>query len=250
MKNLLVLALLFSFAAALFAEDDGYNYQTVYFIGFEEAEGYELGALNGQCDWKVFNENFNFRLVDDSESYSGNNSVYVFTGDTKNSGSKKELVYENPDGMPVQFSFMIKPSFGPVRFLVFDANNNRIKKFAMNYQQLTLDNPFRTVNFPEELDTNAWYKVFFSFDPNDSFIEPIQIFPDGSTNAIIETNAEYDTQGAAAGEPFYFAIATEWTDTSTCSYIDDITVRTMTIPEPVFIGLAALAGLFLLRKRG
>ena len=45
MKKLCVLALLISFAAALYAEDDGYNYQTVYFTGFDllgrDARGYE-----------------------------------------------------------------------------------------------------------------------------------------------------------------------------------------------------------------
>ena len=250
MKKLLILALLIPFAAALYAEDDGYDHQTVYFTGFEESEGYVLGALNGQCGWTSFNENFNFRLVDDTEAFNGNNSVYVFTDDAKNSGSKTTFEYENPDSLPVTISFMMRPSEGPVRFHVSDFKNQRIKKFAISSKQLTLDNPYDAIVFRSELDTTAWYRVSLSFDPNDSFIEPIQIFEAYATNALLETRAMYDNQSSAFGEPGGFAIATEWTDTNTHSYIDDLTVTTISIPEPVFIGLVALVGLLLLRRRG
>ena len=249
MKKLLVLALLISFAAALYAEDDGYNYQTVYFTGFEEAEGYELGALNDQCGWTSFNENFDFRVVDNAFAFNGANSVYVFTGDAKNSGSKTTFEYENPDCLPVTISFMMRPSEGPVRFHVTDFKDQRIKKFAISSKQLTLDNPYDAINFSNELDTTAWYRVSLSFEPYDNYIDPIQIFEAYSTNALVETRAMYDNQSASEGEPGGFVIATEWTDTNTHSYIDDLTVTTMTIPEPACVGLLALAGLFLLRKR-
>ncbi|MBQ7555424.1 hypothetical protein IJS98_03100 [bacterium] len=249
MKKLLILLVLAALAQGLFADDlDGY--ETVLSVGFEEAEGYVLGALNGQCGWTSFNENFNFRLVDDTEAFNGNNSVYVFTDDAKNSGSKTTFEYENPDSLPVTISFMMRPSEGPVRFHVTDFKNQRIKKFAISSKQLTLDNPYDAIVFRSELDTTAWYRVSLSFDPNDSFIEPIQIFEAYATNALLETRAMYDNQSSAFGEPGGFAIATEWTDTNTHSYIDDLTVTTMTIPEPVFIGLVALVGLLLLRRRG
>lgn len=249
MKKLLILLVLAALAQGLFADDlDGY--ETVLSVGFEEEEGYVLGPLTGQQGWTSFNENFNFRLVDDTEAFNGNNSVYVFTGDTKNSGSKTTFEYENPDSLPVTISFMMRPSEGPVRFHVTDFKNQRIKKFAISSKQLTLDNPYDAINFNNELDTTAWYRVSLSFEPNDSFIEPIQIFEAYSTNALVETRAMYDNQSEAQGEPGGFAIATEWTDTNTHSYIDDLTVTTMTIPEPVFIGLMALVGLLLLRRRG
>lgn len=242
MKKLLILLMFAALAQGLFADDlDGY--ETVLSVGFEEEEGYVLGPLTGQQGWTTFNENFQYREVVSNVYYGGNQSLYIFTTEAHNSGNQLAVSYDNPDEDYVYYSFAFRPSHGPVRFQIMDREDRRIKKFSISTKELTLDNPFQIYKFSNELDTDVWYQVCVTIDPSNNLI------PNFNIGEELETETEYDNSSDAAGDIGSIVVLTEWTDTETHAYVDDIEIQARTIPEPALLVLLAFAGSFLLRER-
>ena len=242
MKKLIFLLALAALTQGVFADDlDGYD--TVLSVGFEEEEGYVLGPLTGQQGWTVFSENFQYREVVSNVYYGGNQSLYIFTTEGHNSGNQLAVSYDNPYEDYVYYSFAFRPSHSPVRFQILDREDRRIKKFSISTKELTLDNPFQIYKFSNELDTDVWYYVCVTIDPSNNLI------PNFSIGEELETESEYDNSSSAAGDIGSIIIMTEWTDTETHAYLDDIEIQARTTPEPALLALLAFAGLFLLRKR-
>ena len=233
MKKLLILSLAL-FAATAFAEK-----VNVFSCGFEPEEGYSTGLLYGQQGWTSYSEGYHYREVVDDVSYSGKQSVHVFTTEGHNSGEQHSVTYANPYRVKVIYSFMFKPSDSPVRFLIFDKDGNRIKKFAISKSQFTVDNPYEFKNY--SLDADTWYPVTMVLDVRNNTFESFEI---GDT---VSTSFVYDNSAGASGDIGSIVFMTEWTDTAAHSYIDDISVDL--VPEPACFGLLALLGLGFLRKR-
>jgi hypothetical protein len=234
MKKLLILSLAL-LAATAFAEK-----VNVFSCGFEPEEGYSTGLLYGQQGWTSYSEGYHYREVVDDVSYSGKQSVHIFTTEGHNSGEMHSVTYSNPYKVKVIYSFMFKPSDAPVRFQIFDVYGDRIKKFAISKSQFTVDNPYDAKNF--SLDTDTWYPVTMVLDVRNYTFESFEI------GDVLSTSFVYDNAQEASGDIGYIVFMTEWTDTAAHSYIDDISIDL--VPEPASIGLLALVGLCLLRKRG
>lgn len=233
MKKLFILSLAL-FAAAAFAEK-----VNVFSCGFEPEEGYSTGILYNQQGWTSYSEGYHYREVVDDVSYSGKQSVHIFTTETHNSGEKHSVTYDNPYRAKVIYSFMFKPSDGPVRFLIFDKDGKQIKKFTISKSQFTADSPWDAKNF--SLDTDTWYPVTMALDVRNNTFESFEI-GDVFSNSFV-----YDNTTTASGDIGSIVFMTEWTDTATHSYIDDVSIDL--VPEPACVGLLAFAGLLLLRKR-
>ena len=242
MKNIFFLLALAATVSCVLADDQD-GYETVLSIGFEEEEGYVLGPLTGQQGWTVFNEDFLYREVVSNVYYGGNQSLYIFTTEAHNSGNQLAVSYDNPYEDYVYYSFAFRPSHSPVRFQIMDREDRRIKKFSLSTREFTLDNPFRSYGFNPELDTDVWYQVCVTIDPSNNLI------PNFSIGEELETETEYDNSSNAAGDIGSIIIMTEWTDTETHAYLDDIEIKARTTPEPALLTLLAFAGSFLLRKR-
>jgi hypothetical protein len=241
MKKLLILLTLAALAHGLFADDlDGY--ETVLSVGFEEEEGYVLGSLTGQQGWTAFSENFPYREVVNNVYYGGNQSLYIFTTEGHNSGNQLAVSYDNPYEDYVYYSFAFRPSHSPVRFQIMDREDRRIKKFSISTKELTLDNPFRSCKFNDELSTDAWYQVCVTIDPSNNLI------PNFNIGEELETETEYDNSSDAAGDIGSIVVMTEWTDTETHAYLDDIEIQARTTPEPSMLVLL-LFSLCLIRKQ-
>ena len=242
MKKIIFLLALAATVSCVLADDQD-GYETVLSIGFEEEEGYVLGPLTGQQGWTVFNEDFLYREVVSNVYYGGNQSLYIFTTEAHNSGSQLAVSYDNPYEDYVYYSFAFRPSHSPVRFQIMDREDRRIKKFSLSTREFTLDNPFRSYGFNPELDTDVWYQVCVTIDPSNNLI------PNFSIGEELETETEYDNSSNAAGDIGSIIIMTEWTDTETHAYLDDIEIKARTTPEPALLTLLVFAGSFLLRKR-
>ena len=234
MKKLLILLIFAALAQGLFADAlDGY--ETVLSVGFEEEEGYVLGPLTGQQGWTAFSENFPYREVVSNVYYGGNQSLYIFTTEGHNSGNQLAVSYDNPYEDYVYYSFTFRPSHSPVRFQIMDREDRRIKKFSISTKELTLDNPFQIYKFSNELDTDVWYQVRVTIDPSNNLI------PNFSIGEEFETESEYDVSSDAAGDIGSIVIMTEWTDTETHAYLDDIEIQARTTPEPSMLALLLLS---------
>ena len=127
------------------------------------------------------------------------------------------------------------PSHGPVRFQIMDMEDRRIKKFSVSTKELTLDNPFQIYKLSNELDTDVWYQVRVTIDPSNNLI------PNFSIGEEFETESEYDVSSDAAGDIGAIVIMTEWTDTETHAYLDDIEIQARTTPEPSMLALLLLS---------
>lgn len=228
-------------AAVSFAEEQ------VFFCGFEESEGYALGPITGQNDWtELFGHTVNLYDVTNVFSFTGGQSLYVFGpregGDT---GVKKAVEYENPHQGKFLFSYMLKPGERYVRMYLYDktgGDNHRIAVVHINTHELYVDAGGTWSGGDPNLSVDEWYKVTLLFDPMDRVLEEFYLGDDITLDQIREYCDE-----AATGDIGSFAIRTGWNDpTDAC--VDDISIEL--IPEPACLGLLALTGLFLLRRRG
>jgi hypothetical protein len=239
MNKLFVLALA-AFALSSFAEEQ------IFFCGFEESEGYTLGAITGQNDWtELFSHTVNQYEVTNKVSFTGDQSLYVYGpregGDT---GVKKVVEYENPYHGKIFVSYMLKPADRYVRLYFYDAvggDSHRIAVVHINTHELYIDAGGTWNGGDPNLSTEEWYKVTLLFDPIDNVLEEFTLGDDISLDQV----REY-CDPDASGDIGSFAIRTGWND-PTDAWVDDITIEL--IPEPASIGLLALIGLCFLRKR-
>jgi hypothetical protein len=239
MKKILLLLFLAS-AMASFSEEQ------VFFCGFEENEGYELGAITGQNDWtELFSHTINQYEVTNKVSFTGDQSLYVYGpregGDT---GIKKVVEYENPYHGKIFVSYMLKPADRYVRLYFYDAvggDNHRIAVVHINTHELYIDAGGTWNGGDPDLSVDEWYKVTLLFDPVDNVLEEFTLGDDITLDEIRNYCDE-----AASGDIGSFAIRTGWND-PTDAWVDDITIEL--IPEPACMGLLALAGFLFLRKR-
>ena len=239
MKKLFLLLILAA-SVISFAEEQ------VFFCGFEEEEGYTLGAITEQNDWaELFNNTVNLYDVTNVFSYSGEQSLYIFGpregGDT---GVKKTVEYENPYQGKILFTYMLKPGERYVRMFIYDkvgGDSHRIAVVHINTSELYVDAGGTWNGGNPNLSVDEWYKVSLLFDPIDRVLEEFTLGDD----IILDEIREYCDE-AAAGDIGSIAIRTNWND-NTDACVDDITIEL--IPEPACLGLLVLAGFFFLRKR-
>jgi opacity protein-like surface antigen len=231
MKKALVLTLVLLTGAA-FAES-----VNVFKCGFEESEGYNLGVLRKQVDWTGDrNAEANTQVVD-TDSFSGNRSVY-FSG-----GSRVDhaISYSNPYQAKILFSFVIRPSENYVRTYLNDSNNNNITTIHIKLDDVYLDAGHASRSKNYNLNSSEWYPISILLDPKLNEIVEIYV----GDNLYVAPDEDFAYRDGASGEinSISFQVNTLPID----SYVDDISVDL--VPEPASIGLLALAGLFLLRKR-
>ena len=237
MKKALILTLVLLTSVA-FAEK-----VNVFECGFESGEGYSTGALTGQNGWvNYFSNTENQYEVTDSVSYSDEQSLYVYGprsgGDT---GAKKTISYQNPYQADTILTYMLKPSAKYCRVYVYDSNGKEIVVIHINTHELYVDAGGTWNGGDPNLSVDQWYQVTTVIDPKNNIVKDFTL---GEVKSIDGQRAY--ANGSASGDIGSFVIRTGWNDASD-SYVDDISIDL--VPEPASIGLLALAGLFLLRKR-
>lgn len=237
MKIALVLMLVL-LTSVVFAEK-----VNVFECGFETGDGYSTGALTGQCGWtEYFNNTVNLYEVTEDVSYSGDQSLYVYGprsgGDT---GAKKTITYQNPYQADTIFTYMLKPSAKYCRVYVYDSNDREIIVIHINTYELYVDAGGTWSGGDPNLSADQWYQVTAVIDPKKNIVKDFTL---GEVRSIDGPRAY--ANGSASGDIGSLVIRTGWNDASD-SYVDDISIDL--VPEPASIGLLALAGLFLLRKR-
>lgn len=238
MKKVLVLTFALLTGAA-FAES-----VNVFSCDFEAGEGFNLGSVYDQQGWYRNGENFNFIFVTNNVSYSGAQCL-CFTNTTKGVGISHDISYVNPYSADVLFSYAFMPGTSFVRYQLFDTEGKRIKKFAISNNGMTFDNPYSAPTF--NIDPNDWYFVTIRLDVKNNVFKTFEISKDAAGDVISLQDIPFDTSSGASGNIGKLSFNKEWTDQQP-AFIDDISIDL--VPEPAALGLLALAGLFLLRKRG
>ena len=238
MKKLLILSLAL-FAATAFAES-----VNVFSCDFEADEGFNLGSVYNQQGWYRNAENFNFIFVTNDVAYSGAQCL-CFTNTTKGVGISHDISYANPYSADVLFSFAFIPGTSFVRYQLFDNEGKRIKKFAIQSSMITFDNPWNAPTL--NIDPNSWYFATIRLDVKNNVFKTFEISKDAAGDVISLQDIPFDTSEGGSGDIGKLSLSKEWTDTEP-TFIDDINIDL--VPEPACLGLLALAGLFLLRKRG
>ena len=215
----------------------------VFSCDFEAREGFNLGSVYNQQGWYRNGENFNFIFVTNSVSYSGAQCL-CFTNTTKGVGISHNISYVNPYSADVIFSYAFMPGTSFVRYQLFDKEGKRIKKFAISNNGMTFDNPYNAPTF--NINPNDWYFVTIRLDVKNNVFKTFEISKVAAGDVISLQDIPFDTSEGGTGDIGKLSLSKEFTDTEP-AFIDDISIDL--VPEPACLGLLALAGLFLLRKR-
>ena len=224
-------------AAFVFADEQA------FFCGFEEEEDYVWGEIVGQNGWTGREGQ---HLVSADTAFTGAQSLNFNGIETGDYEARVKFECDNPEGLPMHISFKFKPSEnGLLRFYPFEGQGHIINMF-LGRTQFSADAPkYMFKDIEPALDFNEWYEVGVYLNPIDRVVESFYI---GDCVFDDEYGYEYITYGET-GIPDGIAFYTSWADDKTVAYVDDIKVEVEVIPEPACLGLLALAGLFLLRKR-
>lgn len=243
MKKLLVLSVLL---CAGFAMADGAN---LWKCDFEEGEGFTEGKVAGQNGW-------------DKLAWWANDEVFVVKGDAV---SGEQFIESNPSGVNVQNnnidisddyqegSKLMMSAYGQANF-VDGGQDMSVRFHCLGTSGKTYDVEIAEFNFKQNGTINAWVtgcsfsttaaqgewvKFGVVIDPADKKVEKVFI---GDTVREDEgmTYKSATTEGCG-NLPDGFRIY------NGSGKIDNISIDV--VPEPAFLGLLALAGLFFVRKQ-
>ena len=236
MKKALILTLVLLTSVA-FAEK-----VNIYETSFEANEGFVVGTIANQVGWQLLFNELNQMTVTDSDAASGDYSLrMVHENGQGDIGCIKTFTYDNPYQADIIVSFMWRPSTAYLAVELQDKSGVAICDLFLRTGEINGNVPGYLV-YNMNLDTTTWYPVMVRLDPKNNKLKELVI--DNTT--IISASDPHDYCANASGDLGKLRIKSEWFYT-TDSYMDDLSVDL--VPEPASLGLLALAGLFLLRKR-
>lgn len=216
----------------------------------EDFESYDtIRPLSEQSSWIAYQGHESFYVVSDSGSKRLRfDRLDASSGDR---GNIKEFTID-PKGVDIDviISFKFKLVDGQLNFGPFENGYNSpsdghlltlfINKTSVN---ANLNGGYYGTLFTyESLDPNKWYKVEVVVNPVSKKIKSIKLGNNATDPSTTYDYLRVGDTGIPKGLIFYSAYGS-----STDAYIDDVMVEA--VPEPACLGLLALAGLFLLRKR-
>jgi len=262
MKKLLVLLTIVC-AVSVMAES-----KTLWFCDFETAEGYNTGNLVGQCGWYYVNGTTTNRdVVENDPNFAPSGSQYVSYNNVNGKNTISAVMFDISDEYVIAPYNQLFVSWDQCRvsdsymddtcqvklYNFGDTGRNfdieiAIVKLEWNYALITVTKADKSapLNVTVPMDhPEVWHHFTVTLDPENRMIKEFTI-DDNVITGCTDTYYKNEYDSAKEGKPRGgelidgFGIMKK-------GYYDNFKVEM--IPEPAFLGLLALVGLFFARKQ-
>lgn len=248
MKKLLVL-LTIACATVAFAEN-----QTLFSIDFEESEGFTAGSVTGQVGWTDLAwwvVTHSFVIADESGAQSGSQYLHVAEDGDSNANQQNNTIdisEEYTEGMKLLLHGWAKADFTgtaplSIRFhcLGTSGKGYDVEIAEFNFQQDGSGNAYvsgKNLTF-EGLTQGVYYEFGVRIDPSTKTVEKVFV----GENSYEGEGMTYKSATAEGCGSLPDGIRVY--NGKGC--LDNFKIDV--VPEPAFLGLLAIAGLFFARKQ-
>ena len=261
MKKLFVLLTIVC-AVSVMAES-----KTLWYCDFETGEGYQTGNLVGQCGWYYVNGTTTNRdVVENDPNFAPSGSQYVSYNNVNGKNTISAVMFDISDEYVIAPYNQLFVSWDQCRasdsymddtcqvklYNFGDTGRNfdieiAIVKLEWNYALITVTKADKSapLNVTVNMDhPEVWHHFTMTLDPENRMIKEFTI-DDNVITECTDTYYKNEYDSAKGGKPRGgelidgFGIMKK-------GYYDNFKVEM--IPEPAFLGLLALVGLFFARK--